>query len=72
MTPMLMDAPTANLDEAAKQDFTAEVKEWLEAFDQVVAADEAQAEAARQRLESAFAIGDRRIKASPLVAETVS
>jgi len=36
------------------------------------AADEAQAEAARQRLERAFAIRDRRIKASPLVAETVS
>ena len=37
MTPMLMDAPLANLDEATKQDFTAEVKEWLEAFDQIVA-----------------------------------
>jgi len=43
MTPMLMDAPTAKLDEATKQDFTAEVQEWLEAFDQVVKADEAHA-----------------------------
>ena len=43
MTPMLMDAPTAKLDDATKQDFTAEVQEWLEAFDQVVKADEAHA-----------------------------
>ncbi len=38
-----MDAPTATPEDAAKQDFTAEVQEWLEAFDQVVAADESQA-----------------------------
>ncbi len=39
MTTMLMDSPAETLtkhDEAAKQDFTAEVAEWLEAFDQVV------------------------------------
>lgn len=42
---MLMDAPTADqtatATDALKQDFTAEVQEWLEAFDQVVAADPA-------------------------------
>ena len=30
---------TTKLEEAAKQDFTAEVSEWIEAFDDVVAAD---------------------------------
>ena len=42
---MLMDTPaeTIKLDDAAKSDFTAEVQEWLEAFDQVVAADAEQA-----------------------------
>ena len=45
MTTMLMDAPaeTTKLDETAKADFTAEVQEWLEAFDQVVAGDTEQA-----------------------------
>ena len=28
-----------NLDEAVKQDMTAEVAEWIEAFDEVVAKD---------------------------------
>jgi pyruvate dehydrogenase E1 component len=47
MTTLLMDAPTetatAKQDDAAKQDFIAEVQEWLEAFDQVAAADAEQA-----------------------------
>ena len=30
---------TTKLDEAAKQDFKAEVLEWIEAFDDVVAQD---------------------------------
>ncbi len=35
----LMDAPAMQADDMAKVDFTAEVAEWLEAFDQVVKAD---------------------------------
>ena len=39
----VMDAPVETRNDAAKADFAAEVAEWLEAFDQVVAADDAQA-----------------------------
>jgi pyruvate dehydrogenase E1 component len=38
-----MDAPVETKETALKADFAAEVAEWLEAFDQVVAADDAQA-----------------------------
>ncbi|WP_433972978.1 pyruvate dehydrogenase (acetyl-transferring), homodimeric type [Tunturiibacter lichenicola] len=48
---------TTKLEEAAKQDFTAEVSEWIEAFDDVVAADWEQGsellEALRQRAREA-------------------
>ena len=45
MTTLLMETPseTTQLDEATMQDRAAEVQEWLEAFDQVVAADAEQA-----------------------------
>jgi pyruvate dehydrogenase E1 component len=45
MTTLLMETPseTTQLDEAAMQDRASEVQEWLEAFDQVVAADAEQA-----------------------------
>jgi pyruvate dehydrogenase E1 component len=47
MTTMLMDAPTETTstppDDSARQDFLAEVQEWIEAFDQVVAGDREQA-----------------------------
>jgi pyruvate dehydrogenase E1 component len=46
MTTLLMDTPaetSVQPDDATLQDRTAEVQEWLEAFDQVVAADSEQA-----------------------------
>ena len=46
MATMLMDAPPetpTRQDDDTRQDFAAEVREWLEAFDQVVAGDEQQA-----------------------------
>ncbi len=54
MDTLTMDAPkTLKLDEAARQDFSAEVAEWIEAFDQIVAAGANQGaevlEALRQR-----------------------
>ena len=42
MDAAVMDVPVAATDDRAKQDFTAEVAEWLEAFDQVVKAEPAQ------------------------------
>ena len=42
MDAAVMDLPVAATDDRAKQDFTAEVAEWLEAFDQVVKAEPAQ------------------------------
>jgi len=39
----VMDAPVETKNEVVKADFVAEVAEWLEAFDQVAAADDAQA-----------------------------
>jgi pyruvate dehydrogenase E1 component len=61
MDSALMELPaTTAQDEAARRDFTAEVAEWLEAFDQVVKAEPAQGaellDALRQR---ATAVGVR-------------
>ena len=39
----VLEAPVETKNDTVKSDFAAEVAEWLEAFDQVVAADDAQA-----------------------------